>query len=62
MTETTTVYVIREVHGSDYFSEVYGWVPASDRATEYETREEAEATMAANCQARTAKVYSREAE
>jgi hypothetical protein len=59
---TMTVYVIREVHGTDYYSETYGWVPASDRATEYETREDAEAVVARECQARTVKVFARDVE
>ena len=58
----TKVYVIREVYGPDYYSETRGFVPASDQATEYETRAEAEASAAANCQPRTVKIFARDAE
>lgn len=56
------VYVIREVYGTDYYSESRGFVPASDMATEFETREEAEKAIEENCQARDVKIFARDAE
>lgn len=50
------MYAIRETHGSDWWSAVRGWTPASDEATTFETREEAEETAEEECQARTVRV------
>ena len=52
-------YVIRETNGSDYLT-FRGWAPASDQATEYETREEAEQAVEDECADRDVTIFERE--